>query len=299
MPEDKAQLFHHLVAKLLYLCRCTRQGIQTVFAFLCTRVKEPDEDDYKKLTKVMQYIRNTKSLTLTIKPSADPKWWVLICSTPRREESYGHNHESRKGATYSGSTKQKLNTKSSTEAELVAIDNAMAQILWTRHFLTAQGEFVPTTTIYQDNKSTILLAENGRQSSSRRTRHLNVQYFFVTDKIKKGEVKVAFCPTHDMLADFFTKPLQGMLFTRMRDKILNLTCSTSPKVHRSVLNIQNFSMNNNAQTIDGHEGDGEVVSPIKKNRNDGTESAPAQINDKPTMARKNLEQPQLKLVHNF
>jgi len=116
----------------------------------------------------------------------------------------------------------------------------MAQILWTRHFLAAQGEYVPTTTIYQDNKSTILLAENGKQSSSRRTRHLNVRYFFVTDKIKKGEVKVAFCPMHNMLADFFTKPLQGTLFAPMQDKILNLPCSTSPAVHRCVLDLQDF-----------------------------------------------------------
>ena len=45
LPEDKAQLFHHLVAKLLYLCRCTRQDTQTAVAFLCTRVKEQDEDN--------------------------------------------------------------------------------------------------------------------------------------------------------------------------------------------------------------------------------------------------------------
>jgi len=77
-PEDKAQLFLSLVAKLLYLCRHTRQDIQTAVAFLSTRAKDPDEDDYKKLTKVMQYIRNTKFLTLAIKPSADPKWWVDI-----------------------------------------------------------------------------------------------------------------------------------------------------------------------------------------------------------------------------
>jgi len=70
LQEDKAQLFHHLVAKLLYLCRCTRQDVQTAVAFLSTRVKDPDGDDFKKLTKVMQYIRNTKHLTLTIKPSA-------------------------------------------------------------------------------------------------------------------------------------------------------------------------------------------------------------------------------------
>lgn len=72
-----------------------------------------------------------------------------------------------KGATYSRSYKQKLNTKSSTEAELVAVNDAMGKILWTHHFLAEHWHYVPTTTIYQDNKSTILLAENGRSSSSK------------------------------------------------------------------------------------------------------------------------------------
>jgi len=92
--------------------------------------------------------------------------------------------------------------QSNNHTELVGIDDAMGQVLWTRHFLAAQGEYVPTTTIYQDNKSTILLAENGKTSSSKQTRHLNVRYYFVTDQIKKGHVKVAFCPTQDMIADF-------------------------------------------------------------------------------------------------
>jgi len=61
--EEQGQLFHHLVAKLLYLRKCTRQDIQTVVAVLCTRVREPDNYDYKILTKVMQYIRNTKNMT--------------------------------------------------------------------------------------------------------------------------------------------------------------------------------------------------------------------------------------------
>ena len=59
--------------------------------------------------------------------------------------------------------------------------------------------------------------------------------FFVTDRIKKGEVKIAYCPTQDMLGDFFTKPLQGTQFARMRSKILNLPSSSSTAVHRSVL----------------------------------------------------------------
>jgi len=119
----------------------------------------------------MQYIRNTKHLTLTIEPSTDPKWWVDSSYTVHLDmkSHMGVIMTLGNGTTYSVSTKQKLDMKSSTEAELVAINNAMAQVLWTRHFLVAQGEYVPTTTIYQDNKSTILLAENGKQSSSRRT----------------------------------------------------------------------------------------------------------------------------------
>ena len=69
-------MFHHLDAKLLYLSKRTRQDIQTAVAFLCTRVRETDTNDCKKLTKVMQYIRNTKDMTLTIEPDDKAKWWV-------------------------------------------------------------------------------------------------------------------------------------------------------------------------------------------------------------------------------
>ena len=124
----------------------------------------------------MQYLRSTRELTLMIEPGTDAQWWV--------DSSYAVHPDMRnhsdiimtlgKGVTYSTSCKQKLNTKKSTEAELVAIDDAMGQILWTRHFLAAQGMPIPTTIIYQDNKSMIILAENGSTSSSKCTRHLNV-----------------------------------------------------------------------------------------------------------------------------
>ena len=76
LNEDEAQLFHHLVAKLLYLSRRSRQDIQTAVAFLCTRVQSPDMDDYKKLARVMKYIRGTKDITLTIEADEGPRWWV-------------------------------------------------------------------------------------------------------------------------------------------------------------------------------------------------------------------------------
>ena len=76
--------------------------------------------------------------------------------------------------------------------------------------------------IYQDNESTILLGEHGKMSSSKRTKHVYIRYFYVTDKVKKGEVKLEFCPTDDMIADYFTKPLQGKTFRKLRKTILNV-----------------------------------------------------------------------------
>jgi len=177
LSKNKAQGFHHIVAKLLYLCRNTHQDILMAVAYLCTCVKSPNTDDYKKLMHVIQYLRGTPDLMLTIEPGEHPRWWVdsLYGVHPNMWSYSGICMTLGKGVAYSGSNKQKLNTKSSSEAELVAIDDAMGQVMWTRHFLAEQGQYVPTTTIYQDNKSTILLDENGRASSSKRTRHLNVR----------------------------------------------------------------------------------------------------------------------------
>jgi hypothetical protein len=127
-----------------------------------------------------------------------------------------------KEAVYSRSTRQKLNTKSSTEAELVGVDDVMPQILWTKYFLEAQGYKINDSKIFQDNQSTILLAKNGKRSSSKRTRHINIRYFFVTDRVKSNEVSIEYCPTEEMDADFFTKPLQGSLFRKFRNRIMNV-----------------------------------------------------------------------------
>ena len=126
-----------------------------------------------------------------------------------------------KGSITASSTKKKLNTRSSTEAELVAVDDAMSQILWSKLFLQQQGIDDIKITVYQDNKSTMLLEENGRLSAGKRSRHLNIRYFFVTDMIKKGMIDIKYCPTDDMIADFFTKPTQGGSFKKFRKLIQN------------------------------------------------------------------------------
>ena len=107
-----------------------------------------------------------------------------------------------KGTIYSSSTRQKINTRSSTEGKLVGVNDTLPQIIWTRNFLEAQGYKMGPVDVYQGNQSTMLLEKNGKASSSRRTCHMNIPYFFVTDRIAKGEVIIKYCPTKEMLADF-------------------------------------------------------------------------------------------------
>ena len=81
------------------------------------------------------------------------------------------------GFPISYSTKQKLNTRSSTESEIVEVNNFMLSIIWTRNFLNAQDYDVTENIIFQDNKSTIILEKNGKSSSGKRTKYINIRYF--------------------------------------------------------------------------------------------------------------------------
>ena len=126
------------------------------------------------------------------------------------------------------STKQKLNTKSSTESELVGVDDMMPIIIWTRYFLLEQGYGVVENLILQDNKSSILLERNGKASSGKRMKHINIRYFFITDQVNMKEVAIEWCPTKKMVADFMTKPLQGSHFRNLRDYIMGKVRNMKP-----------------------------------------------------------------------
>ena len=125
------------------------------------------------------------------------------------------------GAIQAISRKQKLNTRSSTESELVGVDDALTPIMWTRLFMEAQVYKIPENIVKQDNKSSILLETNGKKSSSKRTRALNIRYFSIADHVEKGNVLIEYCPTDKMTADYLlTKPLNGKKFVKFRNEIM-------------------------------------------------------------------------------
>jgi hypothetical protein len=226
LERRRAKEFHSQVAKLLYLAKRSRPDLLTAVAFLTTRVQNPTEEDWSKLERAIRYIRGTKALGIRLK--ADKSMVIIVyvdasfAVHPNMRSHTGVLITLFRGPIYAKSSKQKLMTKSSTEAELVAISDALGQVMWTRNFMEAQGYKLPPVKLFEDNMSTIALVKNGK-SNSNRTRHIAIRYFFVSDKVETKEIEIDYMPTESMLADVLTKPLQGALFRRLRDELLNVS----------------------------------------------------------------------------
>ena len=114
---------------------------------------------------------------------------------------------------------QSLVTKSSCESETVAASDYGGMAIWTREFLIAQGYTVGPVEYQQDNKSAMQLLNKG-MSTSKRTRHIGIRFFWIADRIKAGDLVIQYESTETMLADVLTKPLQGSRFVALRDRLL-------------------------------------------------------------------------------
>jgi hypothetical protein len=227
LGKERKEKFHTTIAKALWASKRARPDINPTVATLCTRVRDPNEADWNKMIRLLKYCNGTKSDKLIL--SADNlhviKWYVdaSFAVHPDFKSHTGAVMTYGRGAIQSSSRKQKLNTRSSTEAELVGADDLSVMFLWTKLFMEAQGYDIEKNILYQDNKSTILLETNGKRSSSKRTRALNIRYFFLTDQVEKGNLLIEYCPTKEMIGDYMSKPLQGQLFKKFRDLIMGDT----------------------------------------------------------------------------
>ena len=159
LSKEQAELFHTFVAKGLFLAKRARLDILPVISVLCTRVSKPTTSEWSKLVRLMKYLNYSRDKVLRIDTRGDMsilRWMVdaSFAVHPDMKSHTGgtlHMGSSEGGALQAISRKQKLNTRSSTEAELVAVDDIIVMVLWTQLFLEAQGYEVEKNIIYQDN----------------------------------------------------------------------------------------------------------------------------------------------------
>ena len=168
--QKDMDLFYCHVARLLFASKRARLDIQVCVAFLCTQVKSPTKQDYKKLKRVISYLQETVHLPLVI--GADNRGtltWNINVLFAIHSDCKSHTGACLTlgyGSVLSISVKQKINSKSSTEAELVGVDDTMTFIIWMKHFFESQVRSInmnsplkplgSDVTIKQDNLSVIL-----------------------------------------------------------------------------------------------------------------------------------------------
>jgi hypothetical protein len=248
----------------------TKQSV--ALGFLCSRVSAPTEQDERKLFRLLAYLFGT--IDLKFRLGAD----LLDSFTTWVDASFAIHGDMRshtggvisfgRGGLICKSKKQSINTKSTTEAELVGASDYLPNTLFVKMFMTAQGYPITQAVFYQDNESAIKMESNGKASCGQRSRHIDIRYFFITDHAKRQSITIEHCPTGIMLADFFTKPLQGSLFRIFRSVLLG-------ELPVSALSVSSPTSGNEERVDKGNREEANDPEPLSKNEFRNTKTATA------------------------
>ena len=136
------------------------------------------------------------------------------------------------GSPISGSYIQKINTQSTTESELVGVNDAIGYVEWTSLYSKDQVKDYPVehplkdlgtkNIVLQDKTSTIRLVKGGRRVCGPRTRSIQIRYFYAHERVEDGTIVMMFYPTKEMVSDYLSKPLQGSLFRTHRNTLMGI-----------------------------------------------------------------------------
>ncbi|KAA8496451.1 Copia protein [Porphyridium purpureum] len=155
------------------------------------------------MKRTLRYINATQDLTLTLGSNEQNKVYLFVdAAFGVHDDMKSHSGcivSLRRGAVYCESSRQALASKSSTEAELVAVSDCLGQAVWVQRFLESIIGKVGETVLLQDNEATIKMIRNGKPNSAR-TRHMSLRHFFGSDRVACGELTLMHCPTEAMHA---------------------------------------------------------------------------------------------------
>ena len=237
LDDPTSDLFHRIVAMFLYVAKRARPDIQVAVAFLCKRVKCPVTGDWKKLGRLVRYVRATIHLPLIVGTDGTGNMvWSIDASFAVHMDMKSHTGYSMTmgtGCLISGSSSQKINTRSSTEAKLVGVDDTIAFVEWASLYSKDQVKEYPkdhalkemgsNTVVEQDNTSTIKMLKGGKRVCGQRTRNILIRYFYAHERINDGTIVVTYRPAKEMTSYYLSKPLQGSLFRTHRNTLMGIT----------------------------------------------------------------------------
>ena len=228
LGDEEREEFHSTVARCLYLALRTRPDILVATNFLTTRVKKgtATKQDMRKLHRVCGYLYHSANLGIKLGGNQSGKVGLFAYA----DAAYGVHKDAKshsgmffslgRGPIFIRSCKQKCVTRSSCEAELIALSELTSLALWLDHLWEEMtGKTSKPIPLYEDNMAVIHIVNNG-MSTSDRARHVHIRNNFINQFIKSGEITVFHCRTEIMIADILTKPLALGQFRYLRDYLL-------------------------------------------------------------------------------
>ena len=185
----------------------------------------------------IQYVRATIHLPLIVGLDGSGKLvWSIDVSLAVHTDMKSHTGYCLSlgiGFPISGSSTQKVNTRSLTESKLVRVNNAIEFVEWTSLYSKEQvkeysveyllKDLSKKNVVLQDNASTIKLVKSDRRVCGSRTRSIHIRYFYAHEIVENGTIVVMYCPTKEMVSDYLSKLLQGSLFQTHHNTLIGIS----------------------------------------------------------------------------
>jgi hypothetical protein len=227
-PFDKHE-YQQAIGCLTYLSTATRPDIAAAVSILSAFMSNPSKEHWAGIKRILRYVKGTLNHGLKFTGNGDDHElygysdanWAGDVDTRRSVSGYVFKVAN---STISWcSKKQATVAKSTTEAEYVSLSHASQEAIWMRRLLCDIGcKTDQPTLLYEDNQGAIEISKNPKFHN--RTKHIDITFHFIRERISSNEIKVVYCPSDDMLADIMTKGLPKERFEKLRNMLNVCSC---------------------------------------------------------------------------
>jgi hypothetical protein len=202
--------YKQAVGSLMYAMIATRPDLAYPISVVSQHMARPGSSHWVAVKRIMRYLKGTSDVRLCL--GGDNIVLSGYCDadyagdTNDRRSTTGYMFKVGSGAVSWNSKRQQTTATSTVEAEYMATSHGTKEAIWLRQLMAdvrcTQEE---ATTIMCDNQGSMSLAKNPTHHS--RTKHIDVQYHFIREKLEMKVIELKYCPTEHMVADVLTKAL--------------------------------------------------------------------------------------------
>lgn len=207
--------FREAVGGLMFAATVTRPDIMFSVSQVSRFLNNPGPEHWTAVKRIVKYLQGTRGkgikysankLTLKVYSDAD-----IAGDVDTRRSTTGYVSILASGPVTWTSRRQKCVARSTTEAEYVAASDAATEITWLRTFLLEHGvNMEQPRPLFVDNQSALQLMRNNEHH--RRTKHIDIKFHYILEKISGGSILVSYVESENQLADMFTKALSKEKF---------------------------------------------------------------------------------------